>query len=332
MRHTRITRGVAGIALCAVALAGCATDDTTDTEEAEPAAAEGDQTEDADEAAEDAPTEVTVTHAQGETVVPYDPQTVVVFDLGALDNLDAMGVEAAGVPEMANLPDHLSAYAEDTKVGTLFEPDYEQVNALEPDLIIVGGRSAPVYGELSELAPTIDMTVDSTDFVTSFGEQLTSLAEVFGEREWAQEQLDELDTRIASVSESAGDAGTGLIVMTSGGEVTAYGPGSRFGLIHDVLGVTPAVEDVEDAAHGDAVSFEFILEAEPDHLFVLDRDATIGESGEAAEVVLDNELVAQTPAWEDGNVHYLDGSTWYLVPTGLRSVQAMIDEIEAAVA
>ena len=277
---------------------------------------------------------VTIHHAQGETEVPRQPETVVTFDLGVLDSLDAMGVEVAGVPEVASLPERLEAYGGDevVKVGTLFEPDYERVNALDPDLIIVAGRSSAVYDQLAELAPTIDLTVDGQRFLPSFRDQLASLGEIFDRADWVEEQLAELDRGIGTVQELAARAGDALILLTSGGEVAAYGPGSRFGIIHDVFGVTPAVEDVEAATHGDAVSFEFVLEADPDHLFVLDRDAAIGESGEAAEVVLDNELVARTTAWQEGDVHYLDGVTWYLVPSGLRSLQTMIAEVEEALA
>src|SRR5687768_12223774 len=85
--------------------------------------------------ASDSSAEVTVTHAQGETTVPVDPQTVVVFDVGVLSTLDDLGVEVAGVPD-AVFPESLAHYGEDeyAKVGSLFEPDYEAVNALEPDL------------------------------------------------------------------------------------------------------------------------------------------------------------------------------------------------------
>ncbi|MGY1748586.1 siderophore ABC transporter substrate-binding protein [Modestobacter sp. SYSU DS0511] len=280
-----------------------------------------------------APAEVTVSHAQGETEVPVDPETVVVFDLGVLSTLDALGVQVDGVPE-ASYPEALSEYGGDeyAKVGSLFEPDYEAVNALEPDLIIVGGRSAAVYPELAEIAPTIDLTVDNTDFLPSFTERTTALAEVFGAEDDVTERLDALDERITEVSEAAADAGTGLVVLTTGGEVSAYGPNSRFGgLIHDTLGVTPADGNLSDATHGDAISFEYIAETNPDLLYVIDRDATIGESGAAAEQVLDNELVRSTTAWSEDAVTYLDGTDWYLAPNGLPNVERMVEEIAESV-
>src|SRR5918994_792347 len=119
-------------------------------------------------------------------------------EVTVLSPLDSLGVEVAGVPE-ATYPESLSQYpgAEYAKVGSLFEPDYEAVNALEPDLIIVGGRSAAVYPELAEIAPTIDLTVDNQDFLASFAERSTTLGEVFGEEDAVAERLAALDERVA---------------------------------------------------------------------------------------------------------------------------------------
>ena len=276
--------------------------------------------------------EVTVAHAQGETAVPADPQTVVVFDVGVLSTLDSLGVEVAGVPE-ATYPESLAQYGGDeyAKVGSLFEPDHEAVNALEPDLIIVGGRSAAAYPELAEIAPTIDLTVDNGDFLASFEERVTTLAQVFGEQDAVADRLAALDQRVTEVKAAAEGAGDALLVMTNAGEVSAYGPETRFGLVHDELGLTPTDEGLTAADHGDAISFEYIAEKDPDILLVLDRDAATGESGTAAQQVLDNELVRGTTAWENGDVHYLDSSVWYIAPNGLPSVEQMVEEVGAAV-
>ncbi len=276
--------------------------------------------------------EVTVAHAQGETAVPADPQRVVVFDVGVLSTLDSLGVEVAGVPE-ATYPESLSQYAgeEYAKVGSLFEPDYEAVNALEPDLVIVGGRSAAVYPELAEIAPTLDLTVDNQDFLASFAERTTTLGEVFGEQAAVAERLAAVEQRATEVRTAAADAGDALFVMTSAGELSAYGPETRFGLVYEELGLTPADDGLTAADHGDAISFEYLAENDPDVLLVLDRDAAIGESGQAAAQVLDNELVRGTTAWQQDDVHYLDSTVWYIAPNGLPSVEQMVEEVGAAV-
>jgi iron complex transport system substrate-binding protein len=282
-------------------------------------------------ASQGAPETVTVLHPQGETTVIKQPETVVVFDYSALDTLDQLGISVAAVPH-ATLPPHLAHYAgSTTNAGTLFEPDYEAVNLLEPDLIIVGGRSSGVYGELSSIAPTVDVTISATDFVSGFKATVQNLGVIFGREAEVVERVAAIEEAIARVNQKAAASGqTALIVMTSGGSVTAYGPGSRFGLIHDVLGVAPAVEDIEAATHGDAISFEFILEYDPDILFVVDRDSAIGQGTEAAEQIMDNELMHQTKAWKNDKLVYLDPAVWYLVNGGLGTVATMIAEVEAA--
>lgn len=275
--------------------------------------------------------EITITHAQGETVVPLNPETVLTFDLASLSTLHALGVEVAGVPDFA-LPETLEQYASDDylKIGSLFEPDYEAVAAADADLIIVAARSAAVYPELSAIAPTIDLTADNSDFLASNFHNAEILGQIFGKEEEAAALIEEITASVEVVQEAAAEAGTALIVMVSGGEVTAYGTGSRFGWIHDELGFTPVIEDIEEATHGEAISFEFILEANPDWLIVIDRDVAVGEDSEAAVSVLDNELVAQTTAWQNEQVINLTPSNWYIVMGGLGAIQEMVDEVGIA--
>ena len=68
-----------------------------------------------------------------------------------------------------------------------------------------------------------------------------------------------------------------MVVLTSDKQISAYGSGSRFGLIHDVLGVEPVDKNIEVSLHGQSVSSEYISEKNPDYLFVIDRSAAIGE-------------------------------------------------------
>ncbi len=316
-RTTRAT-GVAALSLSAVLAVG--------------ACGGGEQTAEAAAPGSGGPTEVTVEHAQGETTVPVDPETEVVFDLGTLATLDSLDVEVAGVPEAA-FPESLAKFGgeEYAKVGSLFEPDYEAVNALAPDLIIVAGRSAAVYPQLAEIAPTLDLSVDNADFLNSVAVRATALAEVFGEEDAVAERLAAIDERVAEVAAAAEGAGEALIVMTSASEVSAYGAGSRFGLVHNELGLAPADTGLTEASHGDAVSFEYLAQTDPDIMFLIDRDAAIGESGAAAQQVLDNELVRGTTAWTNDAVYYLDSAVWYLAPNGLPSVEAMVEEIAQAV-
>lgn len=274
---------------------------------------------------------ITVEHAQGSTEVPVNPETVYTFDLGALDTMDALDIDVDGVPA-ANFPDSLSKYAADdvTKIGSMKEPDFETISAEAPDLIIISGRVADSYEELSKIAPTIDLSVDNADAWNSFKENTETIGKIFDKEDAVDEKLTALEGKVDETKALAADAGNGLIVMTSGGEMTAYGAGSRFGIIHDVLGVEPAAEVKSEGAHGESVSFNYIADTNPDHLFVIDRDVAVGESGEAASAVLDNDLVKSTNASRDGHITMLDSASWYLVGYGLNNVDAMVSTIHDA--
>ncbi|MGW6779562.1 siderophore ABC transporter substrate-binding protein [Brucella pseudogrignonensis] len=276
--------------------------------------------------------DVAAKHAQGETTVATNPEKVVVFDFATLDNLDRLGVKIIGVPGSIAFPEYLKKYdgADYAKVGTLFEPDYEAVNAAEPDLIIVGGRSAAKYGELAKIAPTIDLTVPAKEFISGTEANIEKLGQIFGKETEAKAEVDKLNSELAALKEKTKGKGKGLMILTSGGKISAYGPGSRFGVLHDSFGVEPAAPDLSVGNHGQPVSSEFILETNPDWLFVLDRDAAIGREGTSAKQLLDNELVRQTNAWKNNQVVYLNAQNWYLVGGGLGALHNTIQQLSAA--
>jgi iron complex transport system substrate-binding protein len=211
------------------------------------------------------------------------------------------------------------------------EPDFEAISAGAPDLIIISGRTAASYEELSKIAPTIDLSVDQGRPLESFTEQAMKLGEIFGQEDAVADKLDAIDAQIEDTRAKAADAGKGLILLTSGGEATAYGAGSRFGLIHDVLGVPAAADVKSEGPHGESVSFEFVKETNPDLLFVIDRDSAVGTGGaQAAGAVLDNELVKSTNAARNGKIVALDPGSWYLVGYGLNNLPSMVGAVADA--
>lgn len=271
---------------------------------------------------------ISVEHAQGTTDVPVNPEKVFTFDLGVLDSLDELDVDVAGVPE-AIYPEPVKEAAEEAavKIGTMKEPDFEKINAEAPDLIIITGRTADSYEELSKIAPTINLSLDNNDVLGSFEQQVQTLGKIFDKEDVVEEELSELSNDIEEAKAAVSEAGKGLIVMTSAGELTAYGEESRFGLIHQQLGIEEAATVKAEGAHGQSVSFEFLAQTNPDLLFVVDRDSAVGESGHNAKATLDNALVSKTKAAKNEKIVYLDSGTWYIVGPGLGTLDDMIEEV-----
>ena len=275
--------------------------------------------------------EFTIVHAQGETTVPANPEKVVVFDLGIADTLATLGITVTGIPQGGQLVGFMEQFTSDDyeNVGTLFEPDYEMVASIDPDLIIVANRSAAVYPELAKIGPTIDLTGQTGDVIGDLNVTVGIIATIFGKEAEAGAALTAIDERIVELKANVDTTQTALIIMTSGGSVTAIAPGgNRGGLIYNTLGMKTPVEDIEAATHGEAISFEFLLEHNADWLFVIDRDAAIGtEDAQAAEEVLDNDIVHETTAWQNNQIIYLQSYDWYVLGSGLTTVNAMIDQL-----
>lgn len=273
---------------------------------------------------------LTIKHSQGETQVEQNPKTVAVLDWSTLDTMAALGVEAQGIPGGNILPGVLPQYADAkfVRIGTLFEPDFEALKNLKPDLIILGRRAAGHFEEASKYGPTLDLTPDPKDLLGSVVRHTELLGEIFERQDEAAKVTAELKESVAQLQQLTAQQGTGLTLLTTGGKMAAFGIGTRFGLIHDVFGMDMAAKDLAVGRHGQSVSYEFILEANPDWLFVMDRDAAIGREGVAAKQMMDNELVAVTTAGSKQQIVYLDPEAWYLLDSsGARVLQSNINQL-----
>ncbi len=277
--------------------------------------------------------EVRIDTAQGAVSLPEAPAKVAVLDLGAADTMMALGVTPRAVPDKLYI-DHLQPLAQSAEpVGTLQEPNLEKLAEVGPDLIVVANRSAVKRDAVAQVAPAIDMTVDGARLIDDARARLTAFATLFGKQAEGEALLATLEGKLAAVRAAGKDKGRALVVLTNGPKMSAYGEGSRFGWLYDVTGL-PQVGVALDASanHGDAISHEFIAQANPDWLFVLDRGAAIGADEPSAQATLDNELVRRTNAWKNGNVVYLPADNVYLAPGGYTALSETLDALTAALA
>ncbi|WP_208436267.1 siderophore ABC transporter substrate-binding protein [Bartonella phoceensis] len=277
-------------------------------------------------------TNMTINHASGMTSVPASPQKVIVFDLASLDNIKHLGIKAvAGVPE-GKKPTYLQEFndAQYEKIGTLFEPDYEKISSIQPDLIIISSRTQAKYKDLSTIAPTIDLTIRNENALEDIKRNISILGKIFGKEEEAKKEIAKLDETLEKVRENTKGKGTGLILMTSGGKISALGPKSRFDILHSAFGISPATDKLTVQKHGQLVSHEFVFETNPDWLLVVDRDAAIGREGQSAAQLLDNELVKRTTAGKKGQIIYLDSWSWYRASGGLTGLNEAAQQINEA--
>ncbi|MCM3908016.1 MULTISPECIES: siderophore ABC transporter substrate-binding protein [Trueperella] len=339
MHLPKVMKLAALTAASALALSACssspAAEKTTETTAPETTASE--------EASAEATFPRTITHAQGETTIEAMPEKIVVLDMAVLDTIDAIGAGdrvvgtvTKSVPTWLKDDDGID-YSQLTSVGNLKEPDMEAIAKLQPDLVIVGGRSSSFYEEFSKTFTTIDATHswDTEDYSTTVPDNVKMVAQAVGADAKGMEAADSITAKIAQYTDMAKDKGNALVIMTNAGEISLHDRGSRWAPIWDVFGFGQAYEKPEaDEGHkGDKVSFETVKEINPDWIFVVDRDAAVGkaEAGDTAEQVLDNELVNSTTAAKEGHIVYLSPERWYIVMTGATNFPAMLDEVADAI-
>ena len=284
---------------------------------------------------------VTITSLNGgkervELEVPYDPQRVAVLDMACLDILDALGVGDRVVGTADTSLEYLQSYISDdiANLGTIKEADLEAVMTVEPDVIFIGGRLATSYDALSEIAPVVYLATD-TDIgvVESVRKNAAAIASLFGLEDKAEELMAGFDTRIAALrTASAGK--TAIVGMCTSGGFNVLGNDGRC----SIIGVEAGFENIgvdaqlDTSTHGNEASFEFVVDKDPDYIFVMDRDAAVGTDGaKLAQDIMENQLVMGTRAYREGHLIYLaHPAVWYTAEGGITALDLMLQDLEGA--
>ena len=281
-----------------------------------------------------ATTTVSVTDANGEKVeLNKNPKRIVVFDYGVADILKNLDVEIVGLPKSGTLPEILSVYADDkyANVGDLKEPDFEAIEALNPDLIIIGGRQAEQIDSFKEIAPTVYLAANGENYMDSFSTVAADLGNLFDKQEEVKKALNEIETKVADLNKVVSEKGiSASVVMANEGGVSLFSQASRYGIIYSDLGFKQLDKNIEESTHGQQITFEYFLENNSDYVFVVDRGAVTGK-GESAQTLFNNEIMNKTDVAKNDNVVHLNSVVWYTMTGGIESTNIMIDEIAKAI-
>lgn len=284
---------------------------------------------------------LTTRNGASETVqveFPKNPERLAVMDLGALDIIDNIGVgdKIVGVSKGSSI-DYLQSHLTNEEVinlGSIKEADLEAVLEAEPDVIFIGTRMAAMYDELAKIAPVYVVYTDaSLGAVESTAMNARNIASMFGLEAKVDELMKEYASRIEALQIIAKDK-TAIVGMVNAGGFALLGNDGRCSMIGNEIGFENVgiAKDTETSSHGNEASFEYVLDVNPEYIFVLDRDAAIGTEGaKLAAEVMDNELVNKTTAAKNGNVIILENpNIWYTAENGITALGIMISDLETA--
>lgn len=140
------------------------------------------------------------------------------------------------------------------------------------------------------------------------------------------------DARITALQEvSAGQ--TAIVGMCTSGSFNVLGNDGRCSIIGREVGFENVGVDasIDTSTHGNEASFEFIVDKNPDYIFVMDRDAAIGTDGaQLAQDIMENELVMGTDAYKNGHLIYLaHPAVWYTAEGGITALDIMLQDLES---
>lgn len=305
MRSPIRTRLVAVLAVLALVLAACGDDDDSGVAASGDPADSTEPTDDAEGTeggAEESSFPVTVTVDGTDSTIEAEPQAIVSLSPTATEMLFAVGAgeQVVAVDDFSNFP-------EDAPVTDLsgFDPNVEAIIGYDPDLVILSGdRNDVVAGLAAVDVPTIvlpsAMTIEDTyaqiEVVGAATGHVGDAAEVVANM---QSDIDELVAQVPERDEP----------LTYYHELddTLYSVTSDtfIGEIYDLAGL----ENVADTADGAAdaggypqLSAEFLIDADPDLIFLADTKCC----GQDASTVAERPGWGEMQAVQQGNVVELD--------------------------
>jgi len=291
-------------------------------------------------------------HGQSYTVqVPNQPERIVVIGYDVIDIVDSLGHKdkIVGVPDPKNpmFPSFLEGYENITSVGSLGGDDLEAIAGLQPDLIIIGSRATGAYEDLSEIAPTVALTIPGmfgTSFTQGVYDNIEEVAFLLNDQAAGKKAVADLKDHIEAMGDKVGalEDPSAMVLILTGKAMNVYTDHeqSRYGFVYNEFGFKSAasteevaVEDKkvnngEASRHGNSISFEFIAAKNPNYLLVIDRGVITGQSTDSASDTLDNDLINNTNAGKNDHIIYVDGTSWYLSTGGIESTKMMLKNLE----
>lgn len=265
-----------------------------------------------------------------EVEVPFNPEKIVTLDAASLDILSNLGltdrVVASITPE-----GYLGSYVtEAVNVGTAKTFDLEAIMETEPDLIFMAGRGVDYYEDLTMIAPVVRLMIEGNVVQGTYDNSMT-IASIFGMEEEMQEKLSAYDERISAL-QSFAEGKNAIVGICTGGGFNVVGNDGRCSIIGNELGFENiGVEaEADTSSHGNEASFEFVVEKNPEYIFVLDRDkATEAEGAQLAKDIMENELIMSLDAYKNGNLIIMENpGVWYKAEGGFTALGIMLEDLE----
>lgn len=261
------------------------------------------------------------------------PERIVVLGYPAYDTIKTLGLENNIVATPKEIiPNYIDEVNEDAKdVESLHEPNIEKIKEANPDLIIGTDRASGSIEKLEKIAPVFKYATTNAAYWDSFTEINQELGRVLDKEALAAELIDEIDQEAEKIRQyNQEHQERTLLLMLSKGSLKAFDGTSRFAIMSDVFNFKPVREDFKSAPHGEEISYDELVDVDPERIFVIDRTEAITDDEKEDKDLLDSSKLKETEAAKNNKLTKLTADLWYLGGGGLDSALLQVQEVAKA--
>jgi len=143
-------------------------------------------------------------------------------------------------------------------------------------------------------------------------------------------EIEEQMNDIANITSNL-DKNAVFVMMTTPTTFSVFLENSRFDFMYEEFGFIPLDMDLElwTDQHGFDAQSEFLLEQNPDVIFLLDRTEPDTGLGAATENFMNDSIIGNTNAAINGHIYSgLPMAEWYTVVGGIGSARRMIQDVQ----
>lgn len=247
----------------------------------------------------DAPFPVTVDSAFGQSTVTAAPTRVATIGVTDADPLLALGVQPLSLTGFSFFPETgLGPWATPLLSSTplLLDSDtefsVEQLAALRPDLIsaLSSGIEAPLYQQLSAIAPTLARPADTAAYTVSRDTITRTLATALGRAAEGERLIATAEAALAGARSAHPEfAGrTAVVALPYDGQYGAFLPGDARGRFVTEVGFT-VPSAITDLGTGDS----FFVPVSMEQLSLLEADVLVVLTDEKSRPLVEQDQILQ---------------------------------------
>jgi iron complex transport system substrate-binding protein len=220
-----------------------------------------------------------------DVTVEQVPEHIVSLSPTATESLFAIGAgdQVEAVDAQSDYPDGVPT----TDLNGL-EPNVEALLAYDPDLVVIDSPNDEIEGPMADLDIPVLVQTAAVTFDDVY-RQIRDLGTLTGHVDEAEEVADEVEANITDLSESVTQPDEPLTYYHELDDTFYTATSTTFiGRVYEAAGLRNIADEVDDGSGYPQLSAEYIIDTDPDLIFLADTECCDQSV----------ETVAERPGWE----------------------------------